>query len=55
VNIAARLQALAVSRTIISTKPVVPNEQAAEVLGAAGLEPDPHEALLRGFAVQVTV
>jgi class 3 adenylate cyclase len=55
VNIAARVQGLAVSRSIFATRPVVANQQAAEVLGAAGLEPVPHEALLRGIADQLTV
>jgi class 3 adenylate cyclase len=55
VNIAARVQGLAVSRAIFATKPVVANRQAARLLGAAGLTPVPQQALLRGVADQLTV
>ena len=55
VNIAARVQGLAVSRSIFATRPVVDNKQAAELLGAAGLTPVPQQALLRGIADQLTV
>ena len=55
VNIAARVQGLAVSRSIFATKAVIDNKQAAELLGAAGLTPMPQQALLRGVVDQYTV
>jgi class 3 adenylate cyclase len=55
VNIAARVQGLAMSRSIFATKPVVAHEEAARLLGAAGLTPVPQRALLRGIADQLTV
>ena len=55
VNIAARVQGLAVSRSIFATQPVVGNEQSARLLGAAGLTPVPQQALLRGLIDQYTV
>jgi class 3 adenylate cyclase len=55
VNIAARVQGLAESRTILATQAVVGNSMAAERLGAAGLIPVPHQALLRGITDQHTV
>jgi len=55
VNIAARVQGLAVSRSIFATKPVVGNTQAAELLGAAGLTPVPQRASLRGIVDRFTV
>lgn len=55
VNIAARVQGLAVSRSIFATKAVIDNRQAAELLGAAGLTPMPQQALLRGVVDQYTV
>jgi class 3 adenylate cyclase len=55
VNIAARVQGLAVSRSIFVTEPVVANEQTARLLAAAGLTPVPQQASLRGIADQVTV
>ena len=55
VNIASRVQGLAVSRAIFATRPVVANRQAARLLGAAGLTPVPQQALLRGVANQLTV
>lgn len=55
VNIAARVQGLAMSRAIFATKPVVTHKQSAELLGAAGLTPVPKQTPLRGIADQVTV
>ncbi len=55
VNIAARVQGLAVSRAIFATQPVVASEQSAQVLKAAGLNPLPQQALLRGISDEVTV
>ena len=55
VNIAARVQGLAVSRSIFATKAVVDDNQAAQLLGAAGLTPVPQQASLRGIADQFTV
>ena len=55
VNIAARVQGLAVSRSIFATKAVVDDNQTAQLLGAAGLTPVPQQASLRGIADQVTV
>ena len=55
VNIAARVQGLAVSRSIFATSPVVDNEQTGQLLVAAGLTPVPQQALLRGIADQFTV
>jgi len=55
VNIAARVQGLAVSRSIFATRAVVGNSEAAERIGEAGLTPVPHQALLRGIADQHTV
>src|SRR5579862_5449775 len=55
VNIAARVQGLAVSRSIFATKAVVDDKQAAELLGAAGLTPLPQQASLRGVVDQYTV
>jgi class 3 adenylate cyclase len=55
VNIAARVQGLAVSRSIFVTRPVVANEETVRLLAAAGLTPLPQQALLRGIADQLTV
>ena len=55
VNIAARVQGLAVSRSIFATKTVVANTRAAELLGAAGLTPTPQQAVLRGVVDEYTV
>jgi len=55
VNIAARVQGLAVSRSIFATKTVVNDKQAADLLGAAGLTPMPQQALLRGVVDEYTV
>jgi class 3 adenylate cyclase len=55
VNIAARVQGLAMSRSIFATKPIVANKESAEMLGAAGLTPVAKQTLLRGIADQLTV
>lgn len=55
VNIAARVQGLAVSRSIFATESVISNSRSAELLGAAGLTPVAQRAMLRGIAGQVTV
>jgi len=55
VNIAARVQGLAVSRSIFATKAVLDNKQATDLLGAAGLTPMPQQAFLRGIVDEYTV
>jgi len=55
VNIAARVQGLAVSRSIFATKSVVTNKETAQLLGAAGLTPAPQQASLRGIVEELTV
>ena len=55
VNIAARVQGLAVSRSIFATKPVVENALAAQLLSERGLAPLPQQHTLRGIADQLTV
>ena len=55
VNIAARVQGLAVSHSIFATKPVIENRQTAELLGAAGLTAVPQQASLRGIVDRYTV
>jgi class 3 adenylate cyclase len=55
VNIAARVQGLAESRSIFATEAVVADKEAARLLGAAGLTPLPQQASLRGIADQLTV
>jgi class 3 adenylate cyclase len=55
VNIAARVQGLAVSRSIFATEPVVENTRAAHLLGERGLTPVPQQHSLRGIASEITV
>jgi class 3 adenylate cyclase len=55
VNIAARVQGLAVSRSIFATAPVVEHPGAARLLDAAGLKPVAQRHLLRGIANEFTV
>jgi class 3 adenylate cyclase len=55
VNIAARVQGLAVSRSIFATEPVVENALAARLLGEHGLAPVPQQHALRGIARELTV
>ncbi|QJR16042.1 adenylate/guanylate cyclase domain-containing protein [Usitatibacter palustris] len=49
VNIAARVQGLAQSRSIFATRPVVEHPAAARILAAAGLVPALQSATLRGI------
>jgi class 3 adenylate cyclase len=55
VNIAARVQGLADSRTILATGPVVDHPQASTLLKRSGLEPVPQSRALRGISEQVAV
>ena len=55
VNIAARVQGLAQSRSIFATSPVVEAPEAARLLGAAGLVPVAQRATLRGISDALTV
>ncbi len=55
VNIAARVQGLAVSRTILATGSVVDNPRASERLQSDGIKPQSRRLLLRGIADEVGV
>ena len=55
VNIAARVQGLAQSRSIFATSTVVEQSEAAGVLRSAGLVPVPQRATLRGISDALTV
>ncbi len=55
VNIAARVQGLALSRSIFATEPVVENPLAARLLEERGLTPVPRRHSLRGIANELTV
>jgi class 3 adenylate cyclase len=55
VNIASRVQGLAMSRAILATEPVVSHPEAARLLGEAGLEPVPQRRALRGVTDELTV
>jgi class 3 adenylate cyclase len=55
VNIAARVQALAMSRAIFATGPVVEEPQSAALLAAAGITPRLQRAVLKGVAGEVPV
>ena len=55
VNIAARVQGLAMSRSIFATQPVIMHKKSGELLVAAGLKPVLQQAMLRGVADQITV
>jgi class 3 adenylate cyclase len=55
VNIAARVQGLAVSHAIFATKPVVDDARSAALLAAAGITPQPQSAVLKGVAGEVAV
>jgi len=48
VNIAARVQGLAVSHTIFATKQVIEHPQSAALLAKAGLTPEPQSVTLKG-------
>ena len=55
VNVAARVQALASSRAIIATQPVVEDANSAKILEKFGLQPTMQRAALRGIADETTV
>jgi class 3 adenylate cyclase len=55
VNIAARVQALADSRTILATGPVVTHPQASTLLQTSGLKPVSQRRALRGITDEVAV
>jgi class 3 adenylate cyclase len=55
VNIASRVQGLAVSRAIFATEAVVGNPKALEILAASGVKPESQQKALRGIADTVTV
>ena len=55
VNIAARVQALADSRTILATGPVVTHPRASTLLEKSGLRPVSQSRALRGIADEVAV
>src|SRR5438132_6514087 len=55
VNIAARVQGLADSRTILATRPVVTDPQASTLLETSGLKPVSQHRALRGIADEVAV
>ncbi len=50
VNVAARVQGLAQSRSIFATQPVIDNPQAARLLSETGLKPVAQECTLRGIS-----
>ncbi|MBI1889300.1 MAG: adenylate/guanylate cyclase domain-containing protein [Burkholderiales bacterium] len=55
VNIAARVQGLAMSRSIFATKPVVEHPEAKHLLDAAGLTPVQQSAMLKGISEEFCV
>src|SRR5947199_6198807 len=55
VNIAARVQGLAASRSIFATEPVVGHPQSSSILETSGLKPLPQRAALRGIADEFMV
>ena len=55
VNIAARVQALAASRSILVTEPVMENPQASAMLETSGLKPEQRRTTLRGIASEISV
>lgn len=55
VNIAARVQGLALSRSIFATEPVVENPLSVRLLGERGLTPVSQRHSLRGIANELTV
>lgn len=55
VNIAARVQALAVSRSILATGPVVDNPKASELLETDGIKPTARRLPVRGIAEELAV
>jgi len=55
VNIAARVQGLATSRSILATAPVIDNPRSAGLLGSGSQKPLAHNHSLRGIASEVAV
>jgi len=55
VNIASRVQGLAMSRSILATAPVVHNPRSASVLGRNGGKPVAQSRALRGVTSEVAV
>jgi class 3 adenylate cyclase len=55
VNIAARVQGLATSRSIFATRPVVTDSQASKLLQTNGIAATPEKRSLRGIARQVEI
>ncbi|MFL5267472.1 MAG: adenylate/guanylate cyclase domain-containing protein [Stellaceae bacterium] len=55
VNIAARVQGLADSRSILATKSVVTHPMASSLLAGSGLKPEAHQRALRGLADEMAV
>ena len=55
VNIASRVQALAASRSILVTEPVMENPQASAMLETNGLKPEQRRTTLRGIASEMSV
>ena len=55
VNIASRVQGLAMSQSIFATEPVVHYPESARLLAAAGLTPVAQRHMLRGIADEFTV
>jgi class 3 adenylate cyclase len=55
VNIAARVQGLAMSRSIFATGPVVEHARSSALLKSGGLEPVAQRRLLRGMADELTI
>jgi len=55
VNIAARVQGLAESRSILATRPVVTHPKASDLLESSGLFPLAHRRALRGVAGEMAV
>jgi class 3 adenylate cyclase len=55
VNIAARVQGLAMSRSIFATRPVVEHPEARRLLDAAGVKPVQQSAMLKGISEEFCV
>ncbi|MCW5771632.1 MAG: adenylate/guanylate cyclase domain-containing protein [Rhodospirillaceae bacterium] len=55
VNIAARVQGLAVSREIFATESVVSHPEASKLLASSGLVPEPRHRGVRGVSEQVAI
>jgi len=55
VNVAARVQALADSRAILATHPIIADPEASALLAASGLAPVARQRSLRGIADEVAV